>query len=80
MTRAHRSGSREPVVAGLDARELDVLRLVADGATDGEIAAVLGLEPGDVPWLLDGLLTRLGARNPEHAVSLGFRLGILTRD
>ena len=45
------------------AREIEVLRLAADGLSNEEIAQVLGLAPSTIDWYTANLFARLGARN-----------------
>ncbi|MEU3274446.1 LuxR C-terminal-related transcriptional regulator [Saccharomonospora sp. NPDC006951] len=54
----------------LSARELDVLRLVAKGASNNEAAATLGLTPNTVKAYLRSVTRKLGAANRTHAVAL----------
>ena len=53
--------------AGLTARELEVLRLLAAGRSDPEIAAVLFLSPRTAQWHLANLLRKLGLRSRAAA-------------
>lgn len=54
--------------AGLTERETEVLRLVAQGKTNGEIAAELFLGEATVKTHLSNLLRKIGARDRIHAV------------
>jgi len=54
-------------------RETHVLALIADGATDREIAATLFLAESTVSADVRRLRAKLGARNRAHAVALWFR-------
>lgn len=63
---------------GLTDRELQVVRMVADGLTDREIAAALVLSPRTVEGHVASLIRKLGARNRTDAVSR-FR-GLFTPD
>src|ERR671935_117042 len=51
-------------------REREVLALLATGATDGEIADVLGLSPATVQTHVRNAKTKLGARTRAQAVAL----------
>lgn len=62
----------------LTPRELDVLRQVAQGRADKQIAAVLGISEANVQGRVRDLRTKLGAVNRAHAVTRGFHLGLLT--
>jgi DNA-binding CsgD family transcriptional regulator len=54
----------------LSPREIDVLRLVAAGASNNDIAADLGLMPNTVKAYLRSITRKLGAANRTHAVRL----------
>ena len=62
---------REP----LSARELDVLRLLADGLTDREIAEVLTISRRTVETHVSSILRKLGVRNRAEAAR-EYRRGI----
>ncbi len=70
-----RGAGPEPL--DLSARHLDVLRLAADGLTDAQIAAVLGIATLTVGGHMTTIYARLGAHNRAHAVALGFRRRLL---
>ncbi|MCC3283671.1 MULTISPECIES: response regulator [Arthrobacter] len=82
LLRAVRSG-RLPVEPGtgpveeLSPRELDVLRLVAGGFSNREIAAALFLAEGTVKNHISALLLKLGARDRTNAVLRALHGGIL---
>ena len=63
--------------AALTPRELDVLRLVAQGLGNKEIAAELDLSAHTVKYHLASVLAKLGARSRTEAVSRGIRTGLL---
>ncbi len=54
-------------------RELEVLRLVADGFSNGEIAAHLYVSEETIKSHLKTILEALGARTRAHAVFLAMR-------
>ncbi|WP_406146942.1 LuxR C-terminal-related transcriptional regulator [Streptomyces sp. NBC_01012] len=62
---------------GLTAREVDVLRLVAEGLDTGEIAGKLAYSERTVKNVMHGLTTRLHLRNRAHAVAHALREGYI---
>ena len=65
-----------PEVA-LTPREVDVLGLVARGLGNKEIGDVLGTASGTVKAHVQSILSKLGAKDRTHAVTLGLRRGII---
>ncbi|MCU1393748.1 MAG: response regulator receiver [Ilumatobacteraceae bacterium] len=61
----------------LSARELEVLRLMAVGATNGEIAAQLYLAERTVKSHIGSIFTKLDARDRTAAILFAFRSGII---
>jgi len=61
----------------LTARELEVLRLVARGLSNKEIAADLRITTHTVKYHLAAVLEKLGVRSRTEAVSLGVRRGLV---
>jgi DNA-binding NarL/FixJ family response regulator len=64
-------------VSGLTPREVDVLRLVAEGLDTGEIASKLSYSERTVKNVMHGLTTRLHLRNRAHAVAHALREGYI---
>lgn len=62
--------------ASLTAREKEVLGLVAGGATNKEIAAVLGTSPSTVKNHLQNILAKLHLQNRVQATAYAFREGL----
>jgi DNA-binding NarL/FixJ family response regulator len=60
----------------LTARELDVLRLVANGATNGEIAATLVIGDVTVKTHIGHIFTKLGVRDRAGAIVFAFDHGV----
>jgi len=63
--------------SGLAPREIDVLRLVAEGMDTGEIASKLSYSERTVKNVMHGLTTRLQLRNRAHAVAYALREGYI---
>ena len=63
--------------SGLAPREVDVLRLVAEGLDTGEIASKLSYSERTVKNVMHGLTTRLHLRNRAHAVAYALREGYI---
>jgi DNA-binding CsgD family transcriptional regulator len=66
-----------PLPFGLSPRELEVLRLVADGRTDRQIAEALFISRRTVEWHVRNVLGKLGAANRAEAASRAARDGLL---
>lgn len=62
---------------GLSEREIDVLRLLADGQDTAQIAARLRYSERTIKKILQDLTTRLQLRNRTHAVSYALRIGAI---
>ena len=63
--------------AGLTSRQTDVVRLLADGLTNAEIAARLVLSVRTVDTHVGAILTKLGARTRRDAAARAEALGLL---
>jgi DNA-binding NarL/FixJ family response regulator len=61
----------------LTARELDVLRLIARGNANKEIAAKLSLAEETVKSHVTRILNKLRANDRTHAVTIGLQRGII---
>lgn len=59
-------------------RETEALHYLSDGLTSPEIAAVLKISNHTVDWYMNGIQQKLGAKNRHHAVSIAFRLGLIS--
>ncbi|MEV6447600.1 response regulator transcription factor [Amycolatopsis sp. NPDC051716] len=67
----------QPLVVPLSERELDVLRLLAGGRSNREIAAALFLAEGTVKNHVTNVLGKLGARDRTQAALRARDLGLL---
>ena len=72
------SGPSGELLARLTPRELDVLRQVAEGLTNAEIARRLRLSPGTVKIHVERLIGKLGVGNRTQAAVHAARAGLLT--
>ncbi|MFH9424034.1 response regulator transcription factor [Streptomyces sp. NPDC017529] len=76
--RLHRGSADHPgAFLGLTSREVDVVRLVAEGLDTSEIAAKLSYSERTVKNVMHGLTTRLRLRNRSHAVAYALREGYI---
>lgn len=62
---------------GLTLKEIDVLRLIAAGNANKEIAAQLSITEETVKSRVKNILDKLGAKDRTHAVSIGVKRGII---
>jgi DNA-binding NarL/FixJ family response regulator len=69
---------RQPVQGTLSQRELQVLRLIADGATNREAAAKLFISEASIKTHLLHIYDKLGVRDRAAAVGEAFRRGLVT--
>jgi DNA-binding NarL/FixJ family response regulator len=75
MQWARSGSSRDPVP--LSRREVDVLRHVARGRTNGEIAAELDISINTVKTCLNRALRKLGCHSRTQAAALAAKRGLL---
>lgn len=70
-------GPRGLHFTGLSSREMDVLRLVAEGYDTAEIATKLAYSERTIKNVLHAVMTRLQLRNRSHAVAYALRQGLI---
>jgi DNA-binding NarL/FixJ family response regulator len=63
--------------SALTPRELEVLRMVADGAANKIIAWKLGVSESTVKFHVASILTKLGVSTRTEAVTVGIRKGLV---
>jgi DNA-binding NarL/FixJ family response regulator len=61
----------------LTSREIDVLRMIAAGNANKEIAAQLSISEETVKSRVKNILLKLGANDRTHAVTIGLKRGII---
>jgi DNA-binding NarL/FixJ family response regulator len=64
----------------LTGREIDVLKLIAAGNGNKQIADMLSISEATVKSRVTNILSKLGANDRVHAVTIGLSRGIITLD
>ena len=64
-------------VSALTAREVDILRFIADGYSNAHIARSLSCSHHTVKNVIHGLMARLQLRNRAHAAAYAVRTGLI---
>ncbi len=75
--RLGRRAARDREQGGLTRRELEIVRLVAVGRTNREIAQQLFLSPRTVDMHVRNLLAKLGCRSRTEATGRAYALGLI---
>jgi len=74
-------GDREPeaeeLAEEITAREAEVLRMLAEGLVNKDIASRLGISEHTVKFHISSILEKLGASTRTEAVTLGIRRGLI---
>jgi DNA-binding NarL/FixJ family response regulator len=76
----NRQGGADPTletVEELTPREVEVLRMMAEGLGNKEIAARLGISDHTVKFHISSILAKTGASTRTEAVTLGIRMGLI---
>ena len=71
------SPAASQAASGLTARETEVLRMIAEGLANKEIAYRLGISEHTVKFHVSALLGKLGAGSRAEAVGAGIRQGVI---
>ena len=69
--------TQSPPRSALTPREIEVLRMIADGASNKIIAWKLGISDHTVKFHVTSILSKLNAGSRTEAVTLGVRLGLI---
>lgn len=67
---------RTDALGTLDARELEILELLAQGMSTGQIATRLYLAPKTIRNRVSEIVGKLGTANPDQAIALGRAAGL----
>lgn len=67
-----------PLVEALSEREIEVLKLMAEGLTNAEIGAQIHLSEGTVRNYISTILGKLGAKDRTQAVVTAIRYGLIS--
>ncbi|MBD5603630.1 MAG: response regulator transcription factor, partial [Candidatus Eremiobacteraeota bacterium] len=71
------SHERATVVEPLNPREAEIVRLVASGLSNRDIAGRLGMTEGTVKWHMHRIFDKVGARRRTQVVDLARRTGLI---
>lgn len=74
---ADRSDAVPDIVEDLTPREVEVLRMMAEGLGNKEIASRLGISDHTVKFHISSILAKMGAASRTEAVTLGIRMGLI---
>lgn len=61
--------------APLSERDVEIVQMIAEGATNREISEQMYLSPTTVKGLVARIMLRLGAKNRAHVAAIGVRSG-----
>jgi len=71
------ASSDAPGAEALTKREIEVLRMVADGLSNKEIAAELGISTHTAKFHVAQIIAKLGAMSRTEAALIGVRRGLV---
>ena len=75
-----RARTRRATAGGLSPREREILGLLAEGRTQGQIATELVISSKTVATHIQHILSKLGVHTRAQAVALAFRRGLVEPD
>jgi DNA-binding NarL/FixJ family response regulator len=73
------AGERPPAPDGLTPREVDVLRLIAEGLSNQEIAGRLSISEATIKTHVNNIFSKAGLRDRAQAVRYAFDNGLVKR-
>jgi DNA-binding NarL/FixJ family response regulator len=79
-TNGYGNGNRRREDTGLSPREREILALLAEGRTQGQIASQLVISPKTVGTHIQHILGKLGVNSRAQAVATAFRRGLVEPD
>ena len=77
QVRSRRSDPTPEMVEELTPREVEVLRMMAEGLGNKELASRLGISDHTIKFHISSILAKLGAASRTEAVTLGIRMGLI---
>ncbi len=77
LSRPDRTESTLENLEELTPREIEVLRLMAEGLGNKEVASRLGISDHTVKFHISSILAKLGAGSRTEAVTIGVRMGLV---
>ena len=72
-----RAAASDAALEALTPRELEVLRMLAEGLGNRQMAAHLGISDHTVKFHISSILDKLGAASRTEAVTMGIRMGLI---
>lgn len=63
--------------AGLEKTELEILRLLAEGKMEAQVAAAVHKSPRTIRYRKERICAKLGVKNFDHAVSIAIQRGLV---
>lgn len=76
-TRVHAEANDDEAFDDLTARETEILRMLAEGLGNKQIAIALGISEHTVKFHISSILDKLGASTRTEAVTSGIRMGLI---
>lgn len=77
MNHVTNNSANNPAFPRLTVREIEILRLVAEGHTSPEIAQIISLSHETIKWYRKRLLQKTGAANSAEMIRKASEAGLL---